>query len=117
MEKRKKILIVDDEQLSLDVLVELLKPDYEIVVTMNGEQDFDAALTADPPDLILLDITTSTMDGPEACRRLKAAETTRAIPISSSPTRGKSDRRPDALKWVLRTISQNRSTLLSSKPA
>jgi sigma-B regulation protein RsbU (phosphoserine phosphatase) len=81
MEKRKKILIVDDEQLNLNILVELLKPDYEIVVTMSGEQALDAVITADPPDLILLDITTSTMNGPETCRRLKAAEITRAIPI------------------------------------
>jgi sigma-B regulation protein RsbU (phosphoserine phosphatase) len=81
MEKRKKILIVDDEQLNLDVLVELLKPDYDILVTMNAEQTLDAVITADPPDLILLDIATSTMDGPKACRRLKAAEITRSIPI------------------------------------
>ncbi len=81
MEERKKILIVDDEQLNLDVLVDALKPDYEIVVTMSAEQALAAVITADPPDLILLDITTSEMDGHEVCRHLKAEELTRAIPV------------------------------------
>jgi phosphoserine phosphatase RsbU/P len=81
MEKRKKILIVDDAQLNLEVLVDLLKPDYKIMVTMSAEQALDAVITADPPDLILLDITMPAMDGPEVCRRLKAAEITGAIPV------------------------------------
>jgi len=81
MDERKKILIVDDEQLNLDVLVDSLKPDYKIVVTMSAEQALAAVITADPPDLILLDITTSEMDGHEVCRRLKAEEITRAIPV------------------------------------
>jgi len=81
MEAQRKILIVDDEQLNLDILVDLLKPDYEIVVTMSGEQALEAVIAADTPDLILLDITTSGMDGHEVCRRLKADEITRAIPV------------------------------------
>jgi sigma-B regulation protein RsbU (phosphoserine phosphatase) len=81
MGEQKKILIVDDDQLNLNVLVDLLKPDYEIVVTMSGEQALDAVIAADPPDLILLDITTSGMDGREVCRRLEADEITRAIPV------------------------------------
>ena len=89
MGERKKILIVDNGQLDLNVLVDLLKPDYEIVVTMSAEEALDAVITADPPDLILLDITTATMDGPEACRRLKAAEITRSIPIILITDKGK----------------------------
>jgi sigma-B regulation protein RsbU (phosphoserine phosphatase) len=81
MEERKKILIVDDEQLNLNVLVDLLKPDYEIVVAMSAEQALDAVITADLPDLILLDITTAEMDGQEVCRRLKATDITRPIPV------------------------------------
>jgi len=81
MEQRKKILIVDDEQRNRNDLFDLLKPDYEIVVTMSAEQALDAVITADLPDLILLDITTSEMDGHEVCRRLKAADITRPIPV------------------------------------
>jgi putative two-component system response regulator len=81
MAERKKILIYDDKQLNLNSLVDLLKPDCEIVVATSAEQALDAVITADPPDLILLDITTPEMDGREVCRRLKAAEITRTIPI------------------------------------
>ncbi len=116
MGEQKKILIVDDDQLNLNVLVDLLKPDYEIVVTMSGEQALDAVIAADPPDLILLDITTSGMDGREVCRRLEADEITRAIPVIFITDKGKSARSPAALKWVRWTISQNPSTLLSSRP-
>jgi len=89
MGERKKILIVDNGQLDLNVLVDLLKPDYEIVVTMSAEEALDVVITADPPDLILLDVTTAAMDGPEACRRLKADETTRSIPIIFITDKGK----------------------------
>jgi sigma-B regulation protein RsbU (phosphoserine phosphatase) len=81
MRERKKILIVDDAQRNLNVLIDLLKPDYEIAVSRSGVQALDAVFTADPPDLILLDITTPEMDGHEVCRRLKADETTGAIPV------------------------------------
>ena len=81
MGERKKILIVGDAQPDFKVLVDLLKPDYEIVEAMSGKQALDEVITDDPPDLILLDITTSEMDGHKLCRRLKADEITRAIPV------------------------------------
>ena len=81
MAERKKILIVDDEQLNLNVLVDVLKPDYEIVVAISAKKTLDAVITADPPDLILLDITKPETDGYKVCRHLKAAEITRAIPV------------------------------------
>ncbi len=81
MEAQHKILIVDDEQLSLNVLADSLKPDYKIMMAMNGEQTLKAVRAVNPPDLILLDITIPDMDGYEVCRRLKADETIRDIPV------------------------------------
>jgi serine phosphatase RsbU (regulator of sigma subunit)/anti-sigma regulatory factor (Ser/Thr protein kinase) len=52
-----------------------------MMVAKNGEQALKAASSATPPDLILLDIMMPEMDGYEVCRRLKAAENTRAIPV------------------------------------
>jgi sigma-B regulation protein RsbU (phosphoserine phosphatase) len=98
MEAQHKILIADDEQLSLNVLVDLLKPDYEIVVRMSGEQALDAVIAADPPDLILLDITTSGMDGREVCRRLKADEITRAIPVIFITDKGETKKESGCLE-------------------
>jgi len=77
---RSRILIVDDERFNLTTLNELLKPDHQIMVAMNGQQAIKAAI-AQRPDLILLDINMPEMDGYEACQLLKADPITQNIPI------------------------------------
>lgn len=81
MEPRAKILIVDDERFNINVLSELLKPSYKIMAAINGQQALKAAHSANPPDLILLDIMMPGMDGYEVCQRLKADTATRDIPV------------------------------------
>jgi len=81
VEEQQKILIVDDERFNVNVLADLLKTDYKIMAAKNGEQALKAARIAKPPDLILLDIMMPEMDGYEVCRRLKADESTRDIPV------------------------------------
>ncbi|MCP4698754.1 MAG: response regulator [Gammaproteobacteria bacterium] len=78
---KQKILVVDDHRLNLKLLCSLLKADYEIAQAGNGEQAIQIASTDVPPDLILLDIQMEGMDGYEVCRRLRAEEKTRDIPI------------------------------------
>ena len=80
-EEQQKILVVDDERLNINVLVDLLKPDYKMMAAKSGEQALKAVRIANPPDLILLDIMMPEMDGYEVCRRLKADEATRDIPV------------------------------------
>jgi two-component system NtrC family sensor kinase len=76
-----KILIVDDTAPNIDVLRKTLEPkQYELAVALSGE----AALTVAPkfaPDLILLDIRMPGIDGYETCRKLKATDPTKQIPI------------------------------------
>lgn len=81
MEKLNKILIVDDERFNINVLSDLLKPTYKIMAAINGQQALKAARSANPPDLILLDVMMPEIDGYEVCRQLKADESTRTIPI------------------------------------
>ncbi len=81
MEKKLKILIVADQQPDLDVLVDLLKPDYRIVTATNGKQALISAGDPAPPDLILLGIVSPESEGCDVCRRLKADQTTRGIPL------------------------------------
>ena len=80
-EEQQKILIVDDERFNVNVLADLLKPNYKIMAAKNGEQALKAARIANPPDLILLDIMMPEMDGYEVCRRLKGDDATRDIPV------------------------------------
>lgn len=76
-----KILIVDDERLNINVLADLLKPKYKIMAAINGTQALKAARSANPPDLILLDIMMPEIDGYEVCRQLKSDDATKDIPI------------------------------------
>jgi two-component system, cell cycle sensor histidine kinase and response regulator CckA len=74
------IMIIDDEENVIDILVETLKDTYDISVAMDGESALQA-ITENPPDLILLDVIMPGMDGYEICRRLKAEERTKSIPV------------------------------------
>ena len=75
------ILIVDDEPLNVDLLEqELDAAGYRTISATSGEQAI-AVATKDQPDLILLDVMMGGIDGYETCRRLKASETTRSIPV------------------------------------
>ncbi|RLA69572.1 MAG: diguanylate cyclase response regulator, partial [Epsilonproteobacteria bacterium] len=77
----KKILVVDDEPLNINILVDLLKDNYKMMAAKNGKQALKAARSANKPDLILLDIMMPDMDGYEVCSILKEDSTTKDIPI------------------------------------
>ena len=76
----KRILLVEDEADNMQILRDLLARSYELVEAANGEQAL-AAVTAQRPDLILMDIQLPIMDGYEATRRLKADPALRSIPV------------------------------------
>jgi phosphoserine phosphatase RsbU/P len=75
-----RVLIVDDVKANVDILVQALRDDYKLSVALSGQQALDAVLRT-PPDLVLLDIVMPDIDGYEICRRLRAADATRDLPI------------------------------------
>lgn len=78
-----KILAVDDIQDNLTTLkavVEDAVPDAIFKSALSGVKGIEMALKEDP-DVILLDIVMPSMDGFEVCRRLKADERVRHIPV------------------------------------
>lgn len=77
---KEKILVVDDTETNIDILVDILEENYDVSVAMDGEGALELA-HSDFPDLILLDIMMPVMDGYEVCRRLKADEKTKDIPV------------------------------------
>ncbi len=79
--RRDLILVVDDERFNLNVLQDLLDPDYDIMVAKSGEQAVKRAISTPPPDLILLDIMMPGMSGYQVLDRLKADNNTKEIPI------------------------------------
>jgi putative two-component system response regulator len=75
------VLVVDDTLENIDVLRGVLSGRYTVKVATSGETALKVAASAHQPDLILLDVMMPEMDGYEVCRRLKAEERTRNIPI------------------------------------
>ncbi|MDQ3099065.1 MAG: response regulator [bacterium] len=76
----KKILIADDDPSIVDALQIMLEDaGYDVKTTVNGETVFQ--MMDEQPDLLLLDISMSGIDGRDVCRDLKKNERTRHIPI------------------------------------
>src|SRR6478736_8131246 len=79
--KRNRILIVEDNPISLTLLKQLLKAHgYEVVGTPEGLQALDLA-REEQPDLILMDIRLPDISGFEVTRLLKQDNQTKNIPI------------------------------------
>ena len=75
------ILIVDDTPDNIRFLSSLLlEQGYNVRKSINGQMALTAAKTL-PPDLILLDINMSGMNGYEVCERLKEDTQTSSVPI------------------------------------
>lgn len=75
------ILIVDDTPANLALIVEYLEArQFRMLVAQGGEEGLQRAFLVQP-DLILLDAIMPGIDGFEVCRRLKARESTRDIPV------------------------------------
>jgi PleD family two-component response regulator len=80
-DKKQTILVVDDQTENIDIIVALLKSEYQIKVATEGPTALTIAVSKTSPDLILLDIIMPEMDGFEVCRRLKANSKTSHIPV------------------------------------
>ncbi len=75
------ILVIDDNITNLKVASDYLKAEgFEILIARDGESGIKRAKLTQP-DLILLDVQMTGIDGFETCRRLKLDSQTEAIPV------------------------------------
>ena len=78
---RGTILVVDDLPENVTLLARMLgRRGYRVRTAHSGPQALLVA-AAEPPDLILLDISMPEMDGFEVCRRLKEQPSLREVPV------------------------------------
>jgi DNA-binding NarL/FixJ family response regulator len=76
-----RILAVDDAPANIEVLETVLLPNgFELEGVTSGPEAL-AAIQANAPDLVLLDVVMPGMDGIEVCRRLRADSRTCNLPI------------------------------------
>lgn len=79
--KIQKILVVDDEKpISSYLQRKFSKLGYTVYVAEDGEEALQQAFS-NLPDIILLDVKLPKMNGIDVCKKLKADETTKKIPI------------------------------------
>ena len=77
---KKKVLIADDNEGILDALKIMMEnAGYSVEAVSDGKQVLKKKETL--PDIFLLDARLPGIDGREICRRLKADERTRNIPV------------------------------------
>lgn len=76
----KKILIVEDVEMNVELLTQLLEDEYELVVANDGGRGV-AMAASETPDLILMDMSLPVLDGYEATRQIKANPALQQIPI------------------------------------
>lgn len=75
------VLVVDDTPNNLNVLFSHLRSaGFKVLVAQTGKNALKSAEYS-KPDLILLDILMSGIDGFETCRRLKSSDVTKDIPV------------------------------------
>lgn len=74
------ILAEDDPDIQLVARLALKRAGFTVKVVGNGHEAV-AAVRAEAPDVLLLDWMMPELDGPEACRQLKADPATAGVPI------------------------------------
>ena len=80
MDTNKQILVVDDDPIFLDMIrFNLENSGFNVVCASDGEEGMRKARLL--PDVVLLDLMMPGIDGHETCRRLKADEATKHVPV------------------------------------
>ena len=111
-----KILISEDERDIRDLISFTLKfSGHEVIPTKNGEEAFDMAVK-ELPDLILLDVRMPRFTGIDACKKLKATESTQDIPIVFLSAKGQEGEVNEGLEagaedYILKPFSPDQLTL------
>ena len=93
MTETARILVVDDVPQNLRLLQAVLEPrGYAVETAASGEEALER-LAAAPVDLVLLDIVMPGLDGYEVCRRVRAGERTRFLPVVMVTASGAQEKR------------------------
>lgn len=80
MDKRFKVMVVDDSEINVVLIRENLQNDYDVFTAQNGH-DAIAQLEEHNPDLILLDVMMPDLNGFEVCIMIKKDERYADVPI------------------------------------
>ena len=84
----KKILVVDDEELTTQLAKTFLeKHGFDVIIAFDGDEGLSKA-QSEKPDLILLDVMLPTMDGFAVCKKLRESDDFKNTPILMFTAKG-----------------------------
>ena len=104
----KKILIVEDEEIMINLLQRKLgREGFEILIARDGEEGLKA-MREKPPDLVLLDIIMPKMGGFEVMEEMQKDKELKKIPVivisnSGQPVELDRAQRLGAKDWLIKT--------------
>jgi CheY-like chemotaxis protein len=94
----KKILVVEDDPIIMNLIVILLEREgYTVAQATTAEEGISLAHEG-PPDLILMDVALPGLDGLEATRILKDAEATHGVPVIALTAQARKEDEARALR-------------------
>jgi len=80
MADKKKILIIDDEEISREILTGILGSKYEVIAVESGQKGLDL-LDSFQPNIVLLDYIMPEMNGLEVMERMDKKLSWSSIPV------------------------------------
>jgi two-component system cell cycle response regulator DivK len=93
-----KILLVDDDEMSRDMLSRrLIRRGFEVIAAVDGKQGVEAA-RREKPDIVLMDMSLPVMDGWEATKCIKSDDATRNVSVIGLSARTMSADRDKAIE-------------------
>ena len=93
-----RILVVEDEEALSMLLAYNLEAEGYLVERVTRGDEAELRLAEQPPDLVLLDWMLPAVSGLEICRRLRAREATRSLPVIMLTARGEEGERVRGLE-------------------
>jgi len=87
MDKKKILVIEDEEDISTLICYNLFKKGYDVIEAISAEDGLRNVVN-DTPDLIILDLMLPGMDGIEFCKSIKSSIKARHIPIIMVTAKG-----------------------------
>jgi len=81
MNRKSKILIIDDDPDALETMAAVLETrDYQVLTALSGAEGISKAVK-EKPDLIMMDVLMPEVDGFATCKMIKENEEIKNIPV------------------------------------